>query len=59
MLTLMGMEAVERNYQARHVKRIPDKNLLAAEENYCQTATKNREEGFIAHANLKIAYQLV
>ncbi len=55
----MSTEAVERNNQSRHVKRVPYKDLLAIEGDYCQTAAKNRKERVIAHANLKIAHKLV
>ena len=58
-LSAVGTEAVERNNQAQHVKHVPDKDLLAVEGNYCQTATKNQEEEVIAHANLNVGDQLV
>jgi hypothetical protein len=58
-LHAVGAEAVERNDQAGHVKRVADEDTLAIQQDDSQTATKIRKEGIITHPNLKIGYQLV
>jgi hypothetical protein len=52
-LHAVGVEAVERNNQAGHVKRVADKDTLAIQQDYSQTAANNWKEGIITNPNLK------
>ncbi len=45
----IGVEAVERNCQARDVEDVADQDTLAVQGKNCCAATKHRNVGVVAH----------
>jgi hypothetical protein len=59
--TLMnvGAKAVEWNPECRNMKHIVDQEVLPIKRNDCCPPLKDRSVRVVAHANVKVPYQLV